>query len=737
MSPSPRVRALLDELTWAEKLGQLQIVFRPRAEDAAQLVRDGVGSVFWPRSAAATNVLQRVAVEETRLGIPLLVGLDVIHGQRTIAPVPLAQAASFDAGMVQRLAYLAAAEARSGGANWTFSPMLDVSRDPRWGRAVEGFGEDVHLTAELGRAMVRGYQGDSLAAPDAIAATAKHYVAYGQPEGGRDYDGADVSEHRLRNVHLEPFRAVVEAGAASVMASFNTVAGRPMHANRRLLTEVLKEEWGFDGVVVGDADGVRNLIPHGVAEDLADAVRLAYAAGLDVEMGGAPADIDPAELAAGRLDPARIDDAVARVLALKEALGLFDDPYVPEADERIEPTDASRRMVREAAARSCVLLKNDGTLPLREPRRVLLTGPYAESTDHLGAWTQSFAAPARSIADEFRERRPGTDVRVVPGVGFLDDDATGIPEAVAAAREVDVVLVLVGEPSSLSGEAASRSDLRLPGRQADLIRAIAATGTPFAVVLENGRPLVVADWIDEAPTVLEAWHGGTEASAAIVDVLLGDADPAGRLPMSFPRSVGQVPVYYAHERTGRPATTGGTLTDTAVDVGLHGPDNVHEKYTSKYLDLELGPQFAFGHGSGYASFAHGPLRLSRDEVSLGDLDRGLGITLVLEVANTSDRAGDEVVLVFLEDVVASVAPPVRRLVAFERRSLNAGETATFSFALGERDLGFWATDAADARFVVEPGLFRLHVGPTLEHTQAVELRVSDRPTITAHEGDPR
>lgn len=737
MSPSPRVRALLDELTWAEKLGQLQIVFRPRAEDAAQLVRDGVGSVFWPRSAAATNVLQRVAVEETRLGIPLLVGLDVIHGQRTIAPVPLAQAASFDAGMVQRLAYLAAAEARSGGANWTFSPMLDVSRDPRWGRAVEGFGEDVHLTAELGRAMVRGYQGDSLAAPDAIAATAKHYVAYGQPEGGRDYDGADVSEHRLRNVHLEPFRAVIEAGAASVMASFNTVAGRPMHANRRLLTGVLKEEWGFGGVVVGDADGVRNLIPHGVAEDLADAVHIAYAAGLDVEMGGAPADLDPAELTAGRLDPARIDDAVARVLALKEALGLFDDPYVPEADERIEPTDASRRMVREAAARSCVLLKNDGTLPLREPRRVLLTGPYAESTDHLGAWTQSFAAPARSIADEFRERRPGTDVRVVPGVGFLDDDATGIPEAVAAAREVDVVLVLVGEPSSLSGEAASRSDLRLPGRQVDLIRAIAASGMPFAVVLENGRPLVVADWIDEAPSVLEAWHGGTEASAAIVDVLLGDADPAGRLPMSFPRSAGQVPIYYAHERTGRPATTGGTLTDTAVDVGLHGPDNVHEKYTSKYLDLELGPQFAFGHGSGYARFTHGLPRLSRDEVSLGDLDRGPRVTLELDVANTSDRGGDEVILVFLEDAVASVAPPVRRLVAFERRSLNAGETATFSFALGERDLGFWATDAADARFVVEPGLFRLHVGPTLEHTQAVELRVSDRPTITAHEGDPR
>ena len=378
-------------------------------------MRDGIGSVFWPRSAAATNALQRVAVEETRLGIPVLVGLDVIHGHRTIGPVPLAQAASFDPSLVRDLARLAAAEARSAGVTWTFSPMVDVSRDPRWGRVVEGFGEDVHLTAEMGRAMVRGYQGESLAASDAIAATAKHFVAYGQPEGGRDYNTVDASEHRLRNVHLEPFRAVVDEGAASVMASFNTVGGRPMHANRRLLTDVLKSEWGFDGIVVGDADGVRNLIPHGVAGDLADAVRMAYAAGLDIEMGGAPSDLGAADLGPDVLDPARVDDAVARVLELKESLGLFDDPYVPEADERTEPTEDARRLVRRAAARSSVLLKNDGTLPLGNPRRVLVTGPYAESTDHLGAWTQSFAAPAGSIADELRSRMPRAEVRVMPG----------------------------------------------------------------------------------------------------------------------------------------------------------------------------------------------------------------------------------------------------------------------------------------------------------------------------------
>lgn len=723
MNPSARVRDLLGRMTWAEKLGQLQIVFRPDQRAAEQLVRDGIGSVFWPRSAAATNALQRVAVEQTRLGIPVLVGLDVIHGHRTIGPVPLAQAASFDPALVRSLAKLAATEARSAGVTWTFSPVVDVTRDPRWGRVVEGFGEDVHLTAEMGRAMVRGYQGESLAASDAIAATAKHFVAYGQPEGGRDYNTVDASEHRLRNVHLEPFRAVVDEGVASVMASFNTVAGRPMHANRRLLTDVLKLEWGFDGIVVGDADGVRNLIPHGIVAHLAEAVRVAYAAGLDVEMGGAPSDLSLDELASDGLDPARVDDAVARVLGLKEALGLFDDPYVPEADERVEPSENARRLVRAAAARSSVLLKNDGTLPVRDPRRVLVTGPYAESTDHLGAWTQSFAAPARSVADELRARMPRAEVRVVPGVGFLDDDLSGIPAVVAAARESDLVLVFAGEPSSLSGEAASRSDLRLPGRQEELIQQVAAAGTPFAVVLENGRPLVVADWIDAAPAVVEAWHGGTEAAAAIVDVLLGDAEPAGRLPMSFPRSVGQVPVYYAHERTGRPATVGGDLIETTVDVGLHGPDNVHEKYTSKYLDLDLGPQFPFGHGSGYAAFSHSAPRVSQPEVAHSALEGGEAVTIELDVTNTSDRRGDEVIQAYLEDVVASVAPPVRRLVAFERRTIEPGTTVTVSFELGAEQLGFWATDASVASFVVEPGLFRIHVGGSLAHTRAVELHV--------------
>ena len=598
MDRTARVSRLLADMTDAEKLGQLQIVFRPRMEDAAQLVREGIGSVFWPQSAAASNALQREAVENTRLGIPILIGLDVIHGQRTIAPVPLAQAASFDPELVEALARTAAAEARSGGVTWTFSPMVDVSRDPRWGRAVEGFGEDVHLNGVFGAAMVRGYQGADLADAASIAATAKHYVAYGQPEGGRDYNTVDASPHRLRNVHLEPFRAAVQAGVASVMASFNTVAGIPMHVNRELLTGVLKEEWGFGGVVVGDADGVPNLLPHRVAETLDDAVRAAYAAGLDIEMGGSPLSIG---LDAASLDPRRLDDAVGRVLMMKEALGLFDRPYVDESAEVLEPTSETRAQARRAAARSAVLLRNDGTLPLTAPSRVLLTGPYATSTDHLGAWTQSFSAPATSIARVLRAR-PGLEVVIDEGVSFFGSPSDDVDAVARAAVDCDVVVVCVGEPSSLSGEAASRSDLRLPGRQAELIRAIAGTGIPFVVVMANGRPLVVADWIEMAPAVLEVWHGGTEAPAAIVDLLFGDQEPAGRLPMSFPRSEGQIPIYYAHENTGRPATVRGEMTLRTVDVALEGPANVQEKFTSKYLDLDLGPQFAFGHGSGYAAF---------------------------------------------------------------------------------------------------------------------------------------
>jgi beta-glucosidase len=719
-----RAEALLGSMTWDEKLAQLQVVFRPDPAELERWVRGGVGAIFWPRTAAAVNALQRVAVEQTRLGIPLLVGLDVIHGQHTIAPTPLAMAASFDPDVAEGTARLAAAEAASGGVNWTFSPMIDVSRDPRWGRVVEGFGEDPYLTAVMGAAMIRGYQGDDLRDPGSVAATAKHFVGYGHAEGGRDYNTADMSEHRLRNVYLEPFRAAAAAGVASVMAAFNTIGGKPMHANRRLLTGVLKDEWGLRGVIVGDANGVGNLVPHGVASDLLDAMRQSVAAGLDIEMGGSLTDgsgralLTPEQLPAGR-----VDDAVRRVLTLKARLGLFERPYVPEEAEITEPTEQARAQVRAAAARSTVLLKNDGTLPVTPASRILLTGPYATSTDHLGAWTQSFAAPAGSIAAELASRYPDVRFTIEPGTSFYDDDPADLRAVTAAAAGHDLVLVFAGEPSHLSGEAASRSDLRLPGRQEELIRAVAATGVPFVVVLINGRPLVTSGWIDLAPAVLEAWHLGTEAPAAIVDVLTGAAEPAGRLPMSFPRSTGQVPVYYAHENTGRPATVGGTMRREAVDIGLEGPDNVTEKYTSKYLDLDLGPQFEFGHGGGYTTFRHVNARLSAGRLSRAALENGEQVELSVDVTNTGGRDGDEVVQLYVRDLVSSVAQPVRRLVAFARRHITAGQTITVSFTLGTEQLGFWGVDEQPARFTVEPGAFAFYIGRRLNDTQELSFEV--------------
>ncbi|WP_395400123.1 glycoside hydrolase family 3 N-terminal domain-containing protein [Arthrobacter sp. UC242_113] len=707
------IEDLIARMTWEQKLGQLQIAFRPKLEDAKDLVRAGIGAVFWPRNAEATNELQRVAREETPHGIPLLVGLDVVHGHRTIFPTPLAQASSFDPEVAATDARVSAQEARSGGVNWTFSPMVDVSRDPRWGRVVEGFGEDTHVNSVFGAAKVRAYQGDSLADPGSILSCVKHFVAYSQPEGGRDYNTVDLSIQRLRNVYLEPFRAAVAAGAATVMASFNTVAGRPVHANSGLLTDLLKDEWGFAGAIVGDAEGVVNLIDHGVATDLEDALRQSVGAGLDVEMGGNMFDgSGAARLSPNDVDEARVEDAVRRVLRLKHALGLFDEPFVDPAREVTEPAAESRGLAREAAEKSLVLLKNDGTLPLgRKRQKVLLVGPYAESADHLGTWVQSFAAPSGSLADALRHECPDWDLTVLQGSHFYEPDEALLAEARAAAASHDVVIVAVGEPSGITGEASSRSDLRLPGWQETLIREVAGTGTPFTVVMFNGRPLVTAGWIDEAPSVLEAWHLGLEGPAAVARVLTGAVNPGGRLPMSFPRSSGQVPVHYDHENTGRPARRAARLGEGVQDIGLFGPGNTDDRYTSKYLDLELGPQFPFGHGLSYTSFAYGGLQLSTERLPLGALRDVATLGLTINVANVGDRDGDEVTFVFVRDRVASLAQPVRRLRAFTRTLLSSGEARELHFELGWEDLGFW--DNA-GEYVVEPGEFEIYAGGGLD-----------------------
>ncbi|THG31656.1 glycoside hydrolase family 3 N-terminal domain-containing protein [Naasia lichenicola] len=708
-----RIRGILARMTWAEKLAQLQIVWIPDTVAQHDRVRRGIGAMFWPPSAEATNELQRIAVEETRLGIPLLIGLDVVHGQFTIFPTPLAQASSFDPAVAALDGRTSATEARSNGVNWTFSPMVDISVDPRWGRVVEGFGESPFLASAFAAAKVAAYQGSSLAATDSIAACLKHFIAYGAAEAGRDYNSTDVSNRRLRDVYLPPFAAGVRAGAASVMASFNSLNGVPMHANSWMLSEVLKDELGFAGVVVGDAEGASQLTVHGVAETEAEALALSITAGVDIVMGGPPMGdaVDDSSLHdPSALDVARVDDAVLRILAVKESLGLFDDPYVDASKAVSAPTEQSRADARASAERSVILLKNGGSadagelLPLdpESTKRILLTGPYARSTDHLGAWVQRFGVGSRSLEETLRERFGQATWTVEDGAGFLASEPGQLSAAVDAARESDLVILAVGEPSHLSGEASSRSEISLPGEQDALIEAIVDTGVPVVVVLLAGRPLVVERWIDRVDSVLFAFHLGTEGPDALARVLAGDVSPAGRVPMTFPRSVGQIPIYSEHERTGRPASTSGSLSATKHDVGLEGPNNLDDSFTSKYLDLPLGPRFPFGHGLGYTTFDGPGLQATRTSISLAELAAGGSLELSAQTRNAGPRSADNVLMLFLSDPVASVAQPVRRLCGFARLHVSTGDTASITFRIGADEIGFWD----DQRRRREPGLLR-------------------------------
>lgn len=721
-----RIESILASLTWEEKLAQVQVTFKMTTEECLEAARAGIGALFWPGNAADANAIQRAAVEETPHGIPLLIGLDVIHGQRTIFPTPLAMGASFSTAVARSCATVSAAEARSGGVTWTYSPMVDVARDPRWGRVAEGFGEDPLLTAELGAAMVAGYQHERLDEPDTVVATAKHFIGYGAAEGGRDYNTVDMSDQRLHSVYLPPFAACVDAGVGSVMASFNTVNGRPVHANRRLLTGVLKDELGFTGAIVGDASGVENLIPHGVAADLPDAARMSLSAGLDIEMGGHLHDPDarpdhPALLDGD--DPAlvaRVDDAVRRILALKLALGLFDNPYVDPAAEITAPTPQHLAAARAAAEKCPVLLTNDGSLPIAPTaRRILLAGPAATHTDHLGAWVQHFAAPpTRSLADALAaalEARaadagaPAPELTVLSGQDPLGITGEEVDAVAAAAADADLVILALDEPSQLTGEATSRADLHLPGDQAALVHAVAATGTPLAVVLVAGRPLVVEDWIEEPGAVLAAWHLGTTGPEVIADLLTGAVNPSGRLPIGFPRHSGQLPATYdAHENTGRPATRGGEMVKPVFDMGLDGPANLQEFFTSKYRDLPLGPRFHFGHGLSYTSFAYRDAALSRTTISRAELDAGAAVEVTAAVANTGERDGEDVVLLFTRDVLASLAPAVRRLAGFQRVAVPAGGSQAVSFRLDRSHLALWDDDGEGWR--VEPGDFEIRLG---------------------------
>ena len=689
-----RIDALLSQMTLEEKLGQLQQLvgeadgkYRP---EHPELIRKGLlGSTLSVRGAQRTNELQRVAVQESRLKIPVLFGFDVIHGYRTIFPVPLAEASSWDPVAVEHAASVAAAEASAAGVRWVFAPMVDIARDARWGRIVEGAGEDPYLGAAMARARVRGFQGSDYAARDKVLACAKHWVAYGAVEAGRDYNTTEVSERTLREIYFPPFRAALEAGVGSFMSAFNDLNGVPASANPFTLTKVLRDEWKFDGFVVSDYESVKELINHGLAANEKEAARLALSAGVDMEMVSRLYNQHGAQLVKqGHLTPATIDLAVRRVLRAKFRLGLFENPYTEEGREaQILSNPQHMAAAREVAARSMVLLRNEGeVLPLSKRLRSLaLIGPLADDAQNpLGSWHGDGQPNSAVTVLAGIKAKLSSDTRInTTGGCDIDGNSTeGFAEAERMAHDSEVAIVVVGESAEMTGEAASRSSLDLPGRQLDLIKRVHATGTPTVVVLMNGRPLIL-NWIAQnVPAVLETWFAGTQAGHAIADVLFGDVNPGGKLPLSFPRAVGQLPLYYNHKNTGRPASD--------------------QKYTSKYLDVPVTPLYPFGYGLSYTKFRLTKLELSSQRISAsGQLE------VKVEVENVGKRGGDEVVQLYLRDVAASITRPVKELKGFQRVTLQPGEKRQLAFRLTPELLGLYNREM---RFVVEPGQFRIFVG---------------------------
>jgi beta-glucosidase len=706
-----KVSALLGKMTLDEKLQQVQLLSDSQISDAD--AKAGVGSVFSLTDPAKINHFQHVAVEQSRLHIPILFAYDTIHGYRTIFPAPLGAASSFDPSVATADDTIAARETATVGIKQIYSPMVDVSHEPRWGRIAEGAGEDPYLGSVFAAARVKAAQGPDYSAPDRVVTSVKHYAAYGQPEGGREYNTTDMSEQRLRNLYLPPFKAAIDAGADTVMCSFNAISGVPGCADPETETDILKHEWGFDGFVESDYTAVAELracppknpdsgpCGHGVAADGPDAAQAALNAGTDSEMVSTNIrDFGKQLLAQHRISIARLNDAVRRILRVKFRAGLFDHPYVDQAkaaDPASFVTAADRAAARAAAAKSMVLLKNDGpTLPLDPSKSVAVIGPLAnDQHDMLGPWWgQGKDEEAVSLLDGIKTQDPNTTF--APACTIEDKDPpNNTPEgecgsdadfqaAVDVAKGAQQVVLALGESRGQSGEAAARSEIDLPGKQQELIDAIKATGKPFVVVLFNGRPLTLSNVAASSPAILEAWFPGTEAGNAVADVLFGAVNPGGKLPVSFPRVLGQVPIYYNHEPTGRPC-------------------DVTQKYNSRYRDLaSCDPLYPFGYGLSYTKFAVSNLRLSSQSVG-----RNGSLTASVDVTNTGDRKGDDVVQLYLHDPVASISQPVRRLRGFQRVTLNKGEMQTVTFTIDKSDFGFYDNRG---RYVVEPGRIDLYAG---------------------------
>jgi len=687
------IDGLLARMTLQEKLGQMsQNAMTGLSSELKEEIRRGRwGSLFNGGTLAEKAEAQQLA-RSGKPGIPLIFGQDVIHGYKIIVPIPLGQAASWNPELIRQAARMAAREAAADGIHWTFAPMMDIARDPRWGRIAESLGEDPYLAGELAMAMVRGFQGESLSAPDSIAACAKHYVGYGAAEAGRDYNSTWIPETVLRNIYLEPFRMARESGVATFMSAFNSLNGIPASGNEFTLREVLRREWGFDGFVVSDYTSIPEMIQHGFAANPKDAARKGIESGVDMEMVSTSYyDSGPALVASKQLDPKLIDQSVRNILRVKLRLGLFEDRPVPPP-----PPDAEARSVAQRlAAESLVLLKNEGNiLPLTaKSGRVAVIGPMADSPDNqVGTWAMNAAGNVVTPLAALRERLGADRVVWIPGLrDTRDRTRSGFETALQAARSADVSLLFLGEDASLSGEAASRAYLDLPGAQEDLVDEVAKAGTPMVVVFLAGRPLTFHSVSEKARAVLWAWHPGTMGGAAIADALLGTISPSGKLPVSFPRTLGQVPIYYNHLNTGRPP----------------GDD----KYTSKYLDVPVTPEYPFGYGLSYTKFTYANPKLSAAQVKLGG-----SFTFSAEVSNTGGRDADEIAQLYVRDLVASEARPVRELKGFRRLHLKAGETQTVEFTVKTGELAFYK----GARRVTEPGTFQAWIGP--DSTAGVQVQ---------------
>jgi beta-glucosidase len=701
-SSEPFIEHLLSQMTLEEKIGQLNQMNPGPSLDLEMLRQGKVGSILNASGALTglvsgqmddvetANHLQKLALE-SRLKIPLIIGRDVIHGYRTVFPIPLGQAAAFDPALSEAAAAVAAREASAEGIKWTFAPMVDIARDPRWGRIAEGSGEDPLLGARLAAAQVSGFQGEDMSQPDKLVACAKHYAGYGAAEGGRDYENAEISEPTLRDVYLPPFESAVRAGVGTLMAAFVDLNGVPATAHRRLLTDILRGEWGFDGFVVSDWESVKELIYHGIAEDEAEAAALALHAGLDMDMvSSAYLDTLAESVRSGRVPLEEVDEAVRRILRIKQRAGLFENPFTdPQRPARDLLTSQARELARQFARQSMVLLKNEANLlPLQGFRRILVAGPFVHARGELfGTWTPNGRAEDVTPLDEaLRQVAP-------KGVELWFADYNDL--ALHLAHECEAVILLMGEHPVRSGENCNVSDLGLPPGQAEFVTAMAALGKPVVLVVFAGRPLVLTPLLPWVQAILYAWHPGIEGGAALGEILFGQAAPGGRLPVTFPRATGQVPIYYNHKNSGRPI----------------GRENGH--FVTRYNDLPPRPLFPFGYGLTYTTFEYSNLRLSQEQM------RG-SLEISVEVTNTGARPGREVVQLYVRDLVGSLTRPVRELKDFQTIELQPGETRRVTFVLREEQLAFTRADGTRG---VEPGRFHVWVAPDSQRGLQGEFRL--------------